>query len=309
VGVIRRLISDHFPKARSRLRALSRLRWVTKYRILRRYGVSVRARPKLYLKYLLWDPEVESYTFDISNQDELVRLLADVFGAPASALWGYLDETDRDPELNELLSERIRWRFDTKGRLPLGNRLLWYLAARHLKPALIVETGIYEGMGSLVLLRALDQNAADGHPGTLLSVDFDPEAGRLVPEHLRGRWERHVGLTQDVLERAVGDRTVGMLLQDTPHTEENQSLEFGVALRHAADPLLLIESSGGYCPTLQRLCDALKIHRHFFREVPKDHFYPPNGSGFALIDRATLEERYSAADEALRTNTATRPAA
>jgi Methyltransferase domain len=194
----------------------------------------------------------------------------------------------------------VRWRLDTKSRLPLGNRLLWYLAARYLKPALIVETGVYEGLGSLVLLQALDRNAAEGHPGTLLSVDLDPTAGRLVPQHMRGRWELHVGLSQDVLERAVAERRVGMLLQDTPHTEENQTFEFGLALRHAADRVLLVESSGGYCPTLQRLCDALEIPRHFFREVPKDHFYPTNGSGLALIDAATLDRGRSAAEEALR---------
>ncbi len=272
-------------RARHAARRLSRLRWLTKRGILHHYGVSLRDRPALYLRYLLWDPEVESYSYDIANDDELCAFAEANFGVTARQARDFLSEARRDPELTTRLSERTRWRFDAKNKLPIGNRLLWYVAARARKPELIVETGIYEGLGSLVLLRALERNADDGVEGRLVSIDVDPMCGFLVRDEsaLTARWTKVIGMTGDLLPEVVAGRPIGMLLQDTPHTEENQRYEFGVALRQADDPVILIEGSGGYCPTLGELADQLGLQREHFVERPRDHFYPAPGQGVLVV--------------------------
>ncbi|MBJ7332323.1 MAG: class I SAM-dependent methyltransferase [Solirubrobacteraceae bacterium] len=274
-------------KARARhvARRLSRLRWLTKREILQRYSVSLREQPGVYLRYLLWDPEVESYSYDIANDDELCTFAAANFGITADDALAYLAEARTDPELTTRLSERTRWRFDSKTKLPIGNRLLWYVAARATKPTLIVETGIYEGLGSIVLLQALARNAEDGVEGRLVSLDFDPMCGFLVRDDpvLTERWTKVIGMTSELLPKVVEGEPIGMLLQDTPHTEENQRHEFGVALRQAADPVILIEGSGGYCPTLGQLAEQLGIERQHFIEKPRDHFWPAPGQGVLVV--------------------------
>lgn len=280
--------SDLRARARHAARRLSRLRWLTKRRILQRYDVSPRRQPAMYFRYLLWDPEVESYSYEIANDDELCAFAEANFGVTAAQARAFLDEARADPELTTRLSERTRWRFDAKTKLPVGNRLLWYVAARATKPSLIVETGIYEGLGSLVLLRALARNAEEGADGRLVSLDVDPLCGFLVRDDavLTDRWTKVIGMTSDLLPEVVAGEPIGMLLQDTPHTEENQRHEFGVALRQAADPLVLIEGSGGYCPTMGQLAEQLGIELLHFREVAKDHFWTPPGQQVVVVPQA-----------------------
>ena len=56
------------------------------------------------------------------------------------------------------------------------------------KPKLIVEAGVHEGLGSEILLRALQRNAEEGAPGHLLSFDIHDDTGWLVAPQLRSNW-------------------------------------------------------------------------------------------------------------------------
>lgn len=266
--------------ARRAAHALGRLRWVTKWRLVRQS----ESRPLEHLRYVLLDPEVESFSYDLANEQELVEHLAAVFTVDRESVQRYVDETRHDPELTELLANRTRWRPHLKRRQALGNRLLWYAIARILKPQVVVETGIYRGLGSLALLVALNRNAQEGYCGELVSVDADPRAGQLVPRHLRQRWTKVTGKSADVLDGAVAGRTIDLFFQDTPHTPENQELEFDVALRHAAARLVIVEGSGGYCPTLAELAERLNVQRHHFREQPLNHFYKSPGSAYVIVE-------------------------
>jgi hypothetical protein len=260
------------------VQTLARVRWVTKWRLVKGSGAS----PWAELGYILWDPELESFSFEVDNEAELVRALARVLRCPSDELAGYAAELKGDPELHERLRRRVRLRPWLKRRLPAGRRLAWYLVARQLKPALIVEAGIFDGLGSLVLLRALARNAEQDAPGELLSVDVDPYSGELVAPRLRGRWTRVIGSTREVLEPALAGRRVSMFLQDTPHTEENQQFEFGVVLRHADETLALFDESGGWAPTLPRLCQQVGADYYHLPLRPR-HFYRIHGVALAIV--------------------------
>jgi len=182
----------------------------------------------------------------------------------------------------------MRFRFDVKQRVQLANRLIWWGLVRIMRPRLVVECGIYTGVGSLVLLRALERNRAEGHPGELVGIDFDPTMGWAVPAELSANWTTVTGMTSDVLEESIGDRRVDILIHDTPHTYENQMHEFSTALAHAADCLVLIDASGGQTLALQELCSQNNGRYRHFRESPKDHFYPGNGSGIGIFERSAV---------------------
>lgn len=270
------------PEWQFRAHRLSRLRWLTKYQLMRGFDADIGWRRRL--TYVLFDPETESFSFDLDNEPELIAALAVALGRPPDELARYADETRRDPELNELLTRHVRWRFDVKRRLPLGNRLAWYVIARALKPELVVETGIYLGLGSLVLLRALERNRQQGSPGELTSFDTNPRAGSLVRDEVRGGWHRLVGSTRELLLPAIEGRHVNMLFQDTPHTEENQRFEFGAALSHAAPHLVLVDGSGGIAPTLEALCAERGGAYHRAPLRSRDHIYPAEEIRFAVFE-------------------------
>ena len=273
------------PQWQARARALSRLRWFAKYRLMRRTGARLRDDFGRNLAYVLWDPELESHTYDIANLDELADFLATELGADRERVLGYLHEPEGDPVFNEEWARRMRFRFDVKHRAQLANRLIWWGIVRTLRPELVVECGIFNGVGSLVLLRALERNRAEGSAGQLISIDSDPTMGWAVPPALEEQWITVEGFTSDVLEDTLKGREVGMLIHDTPHTYENQMLEFSAALRHPAERMVLIDSSGGQTPALEELCKREGGRYRYFREKPKDHFYPGNGSGIAFFER------------------------
>jgi hypothetical protein len=269
-----------------RIRQLRRLRWITKYRLMRSFKADVGVLRRV--AYVLFDPELESFSFELADERGVIAALAEALGCPEEELAGYAEEAHRDPELNERLTRRVRWRFDFKRHTPIGSRLAWYLTARALKPEVIVETGIYMGLGSLVLLRALERNAQEGHRGELLSFDSNPLAGWLVRDELRGRWHRVTGMTPTTLVPAVTGRRVGMLLHDTSHTEETQRIEFEAALANAAPRLVLVDGSGGYVPTLEQLCAERDGSYHRVVSLSRAHVHPGSELRFAIFEAAPL---------------------
>jgi hypothetical protein len=272
------------PKWQARVHRLSRLRWITKYKLMREYGTDISLRHRA--AYVLMDPETESFSYELDNQAEVIAALASALGRPQSEFASYAGEIERDPELNAVLRQHLRSRFDVKHQPPLGHRIAWYVMARALKPELIVETGIYYGLGSLTLLRALEQNRRDGGAGELISIDNNPHAGGMVRDALTANWRRLTGFTSDRLLPAIEGRRVGMLFHDTPHTEENQRFEFGAALSHAAERLVLVDGSGGLTDVLQTVAAERNAAYHRLPVRSRDHIYPGLDITFAVFERS-----------------------
>jgi predicted O-methyltransferase YrrM len=264
---------------RRRLHRLSRLRWLTKVRIIRNEGLPVRE----HLRYILLDPEVESYTYRVANVAGMLETIADATGAPIDELRRYVLEADTDPELRDNLARRLRWRLDVKRRPELANRLGWYVLIRALRPRLIVETGIYNGFGSLTLLRALERNELDGTVGELISFDSSELAGTFVDRRRHPGWRRVVGMTTDVLEDTLAGREIGALFQDSDHSVAVQQLEFGTALAQSEPTLLLVDASGGQTPVLEQLSRERGGDYRRVRLGATDHWYQRGELTFALF--------------------------
>lgn len=280
---VKRLLGERAVRAVQRL---GRFRWLLKARRVREEGARLRDQPWTIAKFVLSDPETHSYTYELANEDELVDFSAALLGIERARAAAYLAEVETDPELGPRLRRRTRWRIDAKWRLPLGNRLLWYVLARALKPRLAVETGVFDGLGSLLLLRALERNSAEGVDGRLLSIDLDPGAGWLVPERLRGRWELVRGDILEDLEPALAGRAVDLFVHDSVHTEEFQRFEFELALRQAGPLLCVVDSSGRELSVLRELCAEHGGREAYFLERPARHFYEPDGTSVAVFERA-----------------------
>jgi len=271
------------PAWRRRVHRLSRLRWATKLQIARGLQGGDRSLRRR-AAYVLWDPETESFSYELADEGELVAGIAQALGADIDQLAGYARETHSDPELHDRLAHHLRWRFDVKHRPPLGHRLGWYVIARALKPAVIVETGIYDGLGSLALLRAIERNAAEGAPGELMAFDLSPDAGSLVRQAARGDWRPRVGSTRELLEPALEGRQVGLMIQDTPHDDENQRFEFGATLAHAAGRLVLVDGSGGWAKTLPALCAERGGSHDLIPARSRDHVSPGATLSIGVFD-------------------------
>jgi len=270
------------PTWKNRLRRLSRLRWLEKTRIVRAYGVSFREHPLRMAGYVLLDPDVGDFTYELDNQGELVEFLADALALDPAIIAGHLAEIRSEPALTRELTARVRWRPDMKRRVGLAHRVAWYAVVRAKKPRLVVETGIKHGLGSLVLLVALERNAREGSGGRLISVDEDPFSGWVVPEALRGSWERVIGSTYDALEPALAGEAVDLFISDTSPEHQLVLFDMRAALRHAAPGIILIDGHGDRTTVLPELAAELGGEYRYFAERPRHSIYPGAGLGFAL---------------------------
>jgi Methyltransferase domain len=267
--------------ARRRLARLSRLRWLRKARIARSYGASLRRDPLTVLGFIVLDPEVDTFTYDLANEHELVNVTARALGIAPKRVAALFDEARDDPLLGAGLARRVRWRFDFKQRVRFGRRYAWYAIARVLRPEVIVETGIKDGLGSVLLLRALQRNAAEGAPGRLVSFDLYPDKGWLVPAELRDRWQPIFASTQDALAPALGGLRVGMLVHDSDPA--SAAFEYRTALAHAAPRVALVAGTAHHSDALRALCEERGVPYHYFHDRPKRHVSPGSSTAIGIF--------------------------
>jgi hypothetical protein len=272
------------PQWQNRLRRFSRLRWLRKRSIAHGYGVRFREHPLRFARYVLWDPEVGDFSYALDNEDELAAFLAGVLDSDPAGIAGYLAEMHADPTFSSELAQRTRRRVDMKRRIGFGARVGWYATVRALKPALVVETGIKHGFGSLAILRALERNAQEGSPGRLISFDLDPCSGWVVPERLRRRWEPVFGSTFDALEPKLAGEQVDLFICDTPPEDRFEFFEVHTAMRHAAARIAIITGAGDRTSALREMTAERGGEFHFLAERPRHDVYP--GAGFAIATLA-----------------------
>jgi predicted O-methyltransferase YrrM len=268
-------------------RALDRLalrstRPLLKLTVLRRYRVR---NLRHALAYLLRDREITNFTYDLENVDELADFLTAATGRPREAVDGYLGELSKDRELTDRLTAKLRRRRDRNPKPKFGRRAGWYGLVRIFKPSIVVETGTHDGLGTAVLLRALERNLAEGKSGRLLSFDVDPSSGWLVADADPDLLELHVGDTARTLEPVLDGRAVGLFVHDSLHTYEHETFELETAVRHADEQLVLISDNAHSSDALPDLCGRIGIQYYHFNEQPRDHFYPGAAIGLAIYER------------------------
>jgi hypothetical protein len=116
-------------------------------------------------------------------------------------------------------------------------RAVWCLT-HHLRPGIVVETGVARGITSRFILEALARNDA----GHLWSIDLPPpldrglhdQVGVAVPERLRDRWTYIRGSSRRRLPRLLAELgEIDMFIHDSRHSQRNLLFE----LKHAWDAL------------------------------------------------------------------------
>ena len=100
------------------------------------------------------------------------------------------------------------------------------------KPYIIVETGIFAGASSLLLLKCLKQL----NQGILFSFDdnktLGEKTGHLVSDDLKQRWRPLFNTTSPACLNNFPKAKIDMFLHDSEHTDEVMGAELQWALAH-----------------------------------------------------------------------------
>jgi hypothetical protein len=258
-------------------RYLRRLRWIGKAAAVRSVGASVPRN----LRYVLSDPEPANYTYELSNEDVLVTWTAEVGGCERDRAQRLISEAREDAELHDRLTRATagHWWW-TKPAPRFGRRLAWYALVRLLAPELVVETGVHDGLGSLLLLRALERNRDEraGPPPKLVSFDINPTAGWLVGQH--PLWELRLESSRDGLEAVLArGPQLGLFVHDSLHTYEHERWELETAVAKLAPNGVLISDNAHGTSALSDTCEEHGRRFLRFYERSCDHFYPGGAMG------------------------------
>ncbi len=205
--------------------------------------------------------------------------MAAVCGQSTAEAREAIAEARADPVLRERVrrAAATRWWW-SKRQPPLGKRLGWYALARLTRPHLIIETGVHDGLGSLVLLRALERNAQRGADGVLVSFDVNPAAGWLVGTD--PRWELRLQSSRDGLaEVAARSSGVGMFIHDSMHTYDHERWELSTVAPRLTPGGVLVSDNVHATRALADTCAEFGLEYHEFAERPAAHFYPGGAIG------------------------------
>lgn len=256
-------------------RYLRRLRWISKARAVSSTGAPLHTN----LSFVFADPEPHNFTYDLANEDALAGWVQAVSGADAGEIQRVLGEPRDDGVLQDRLGAATRrhWWW-SKAAPPFGKRLGWYALARLIRPAAIIEAGVHDGLGSLILLRALERNAEDGAEGRLTSFDINPAAGWLAGPD--SRWELRIQATRDGLEGVLAvSPPVGIFIHDSLHTYDNELWELRTVAPALAPGGVLISDNVHATPALAETCAEFGLAYSEFVERPAAHFYPGGAMG------------------------------
>lgn len=237
-------------------------------------------------QWLFRSTEISNFTYPISdsNRAYLAAMLSIVTGLSQERIEGYMSELVNDNALRQHVSAlafsgQVYMGIDPS--FDFGRRLGWYACVRALKPRVVVETGVEQGFGSVVLASALMRNAADGAPGEYIGTDINPRAGYLFTGEYAKVGKILYGDSIESLKNRLGKK-IDIFINDSDHSAEYEWNEYLTVEPMLSERAVILGDNSHVTDKLCRFARETGRKFLFFQERPKDHWYPGAGIGVAF---------------------------
>ncbi len=224
-----------------------------------------------------------TYALEKKNFDYLASFIAVVTGHYIDEILGYMYELQNDTALRNHISGHtassdLAKTADTK--VEFGKRLGWYAFARATKRKIIVETGIDKGLGAVVLTAALIRNAAEGSAGKYFGTDINPEAGYLLTDEYAQFGEILYGDSIDSLSSF--QHPIDLFINDSDHSAVYEAREYEAIADKLAPGAIVLGDNSHVTSALFDFSRQMRRKFIFFRESPRNHWYPGGGIGVSF---------------------------
>jgi predicted O-methyltransferase YrrM len=165
------------------------------------------------------------------------RFLATATRSSSTAISKFIDEPSRQSQFITCLRGCIPALSETPDPicyLFAKKVLIQFAVARAMRPEVIVETGVANGISSAYWLLACHLNGK----GHVYSIDIDngeylprnKPTGWIVPDYLRTRWTLTLGDAREALPRILAEvGNVDIFVHDSCHSYEHMKFEFDSA--------------------------------------------------------------------------------
>lgn len=223
--------------------------------------------------------ENDNFTFELTEQnlDYLAATVSTVTGAALETVRYYLQEPKVD--LHDYLSVKA-------ASLPIDNptsfsrRLGWYAIARAMKPRVIIETGAHHGLGSVLLCSALKRNTEEGAPGKYYGTDIDTSAGVLLAAPFDQYGKILYG--DSIASLQTIDEPIDLFINDSDHSAEYEAREYAVVEGRLSPKSIVLGDNSHVTNKLFEFSARTGRQFLFFKEQPKNHWYPGAGIGISF---------------------------
>jgi predicted O-methyltransferase YrrM len=223
--------------------------------------------------------ENDNFTYELTEQnlDYLAATISTVTGAALETVRAYLQEPAVD--LHDYLGVKAAsLPIDNPTRF--GRRLGWYAIARAIKPRVIVETGVHHGLGSVLLCSALKRNAEEGAPGKYYGTDIDTAAGVLLAAPFDQYGKILYG--DSIASLQAMDESIDLFINDSDHSAEYEAREYRLVANRLSQKSIVLGDNSHVTNELFRFSAETGRQFLFFKEQPKNHWYPGAGIGISF---------------------------
>jgi hypothetical protein len=257
-------------------------------KLARVWGFDHYLKPQLreFAAWLENSNEETNYTYELTegNRKQLAAFVDAVAACGLSRAFGFFDELLQDQalrdHLNQLSGSGLSRREYVDRDVGVGRRLGWYAIIRALKPALVVETGVEKGLGSIVIASALLRNRADGFHGEYLGTDINPHAGFLFKEPYASCGRIVIGDSIETLKKL--EVNIDVFINDSDHSFEYEAAEYQQIAGNLGPDAVVLSDNAHETAALFDFSVATGRKFLFFAEQPLNHFYPGAGIGAAF---------------------------
>jgi hypothetical protein len=259
-------------------------------RVLKRlYTAMAAIGPKVYgaVRWSFSRTEDSNFYYALEPQSEsnLAHSLATIFGVSKSQVLLYFSELKTSSNLLEAQNALREADFGMRhSSLEPGRRLVWYAVARILKPRVILETGVHQGLGAFALCMALDRNHQEtGERGKYFGTDLRSNAGALVrSSKFKQLFHLLEGDSIDSIQTL--DEEVELYVSDSDHFEGYESKELLVTAPKLGPKSVVISDNSHATSVLSDWSDKVGRKFTFLEERPNNHWYRGAGVGLSYTD-------------------------
>jgi predicted O-methyltransferase YrrM len=212
-------------------------------------------------------PVVLAAPASLSNLDAVCALFPGTSRSQAeSCHLKFLRNSKFFEELNQVFVEKRHRRTNCDGW-----KEFLYMAVRLARPEIMVETGVFDGVSSAVILQAMSDNGG----GKLISVDLpanetiagstnnmidttlppNVKPGWAVPDYLRKQYHLMLGDSRELLPRIFDQYPkIDIFFHDSLHTFEHMYFEYTTAWPHLVPGALLLSDDIFWSTAFHKFC-------------------------------------------------------
>ena len=254
------------------------------YRVKLVLGYQKKLVPQI-LTWLKNSKEITNFTYELTevNEGHLTAMVATITGREIIEIEKYLKEIKRNKKLKNHMTKTTReseFKHVSDEIPAFGRRIGWYMLVRATKPKVVVETGVDKGLGSCLITTALMRNKEEGFPGYYYGTDINPEAGFLFNKPYAKYGEILYGDSIESLKKF--NKKIDLFISDSLHTYEYERKEYETVKDKLKTSSVVIADNAHNNKALLEFAKKIGRKFLFFKEQPKNHWYPGGGMGVAF---------------------------